>query len=124
MTRINSLDLALGALNGALTRVAARDDNPLTPDLVPAIAAALADEAADDPAMRHAANAEPWYASRVTWGALIAALAPILGIVFGRTIGADDQAAVVEFGTAAGALIGAGLALYGRWFARTPIGGG
>jgi len=116
MTRSNSLDLALGAVTGALARVAARSDNPLTPDLVPAIAAAVADEAAADPALRHAANSEAWYASRVTWGALIAAIAPILGMVLGRTIGMDD------LGTAAGTLIGAGLALYGRWFARTPIG--
>jgi len=122
MTRSSPLDLALGAVTGALARVAARSDNPLTPDLVPAIAAAVADEAAADPALRHAANSEAWYASRVTWGALIAAIAPILGIVLGRTIGADDQAAIVELGTAAGTLIGAGLALYGRWFARTPIG--
>ncbi|PPE80588.1 hypothetical protein C3941_08570 [Kaistia algarum] len=72
--------------------------------------------------MRHVTNAEPWYASRVTWGAIIAALAPILGLVLGRTVSVADQASIVEIGTAAGTLAGAGLALYGRWVAKTPIG--
>jgi hypothetical protein len=122
MAKPASLDILLGALDGALARVAARDDNPVTPDLVPAISAAVAAEAAQDPALRHVTNAEPWYASRVTWGAIIAALAPILGLALGRTVSVADQASIVEIGSAAGTLAGAGLALYGRWVAKTPIG--
>lgn len=122
MTKASMIDGLLGAVDVALTRVAARDDNAITPELVPAISAAIAAEAARDPVVQHAANAEPWYTSRVTWGAIIAALSPLIGLLLGRTVTAADQLAIVEFGTAAGSLVGAGMALYGRWLARAPIG--
>jgi hypothetical protein len=122
MAQPASLDILLGAVSGALARVAARSDNPVTPDLVPVLSQAILDEAVRDPAVQHATNSEPWYASRVTWGAMIAALAPIAGLVLGQTVTADDQASLVEIATAAGTLLGAGIALYGRWVAKAPIG--
>lgn len=122
MANSSTIDGLLSAVDTALSRVAARDDNAITPDLVPAISAAVAAEAARDPAIQHATNAEPWYTSRVTWGAIIAALSPLIGLLLGHTVTAADQLAIVEFGTAAGSLIGACMALYGRWVARVPIG--
>lgn len=120
MAQTSSLDILMGAVGGALARVAARDDNPLTPDLVPAITEAVA----ADPSLQHATNSEPWYASRVTWGAIIAALAPVVGLALGRVVTAADQATLAEFVSAGGALVGSGLALYGRWVATRPIGAG
>ena len=118
MSKLSTLQIVLGAVDCALGRLAARSDNALTPEVLPDIAA----EIAADPAVLHATNAEPWYASRVTWGAIIAALAPILGLALGRTVGAADQAALTEIVSAGGSLLGAALALYGRWVARVPIG--
>ena len=44
---------------------------PITPEQIAEDAAGAA-EAGADPAVQHATNGEPWYASRVTWGAIIA----------------------------------------------------
>lgn len=118
---LNPVDIVLGALEGAVGRMAGRDDNPLTPQMAPRITKAIIEEIAADPVVIHAANAEPWYASRVTWGAIIAALAPILGLGLGHAIPAEDQATLGEIAVAIGTLIGAGLTLYGRWRARAPI---
>jgi hypothetical protein len=122
MLNLNPLDILLGAVSGAIGRIALRDDVPLTVEAAPAVTKAILTEIASDPSIQHATNTEPWYASRVTWGAIIAALAPVLGLVLGHTVNADDQATLGELATAAGTLIGAGLALYGRWVAKAPIG--
>ncbi|WP_336799470.1 hypothetical protein [Kaistia sp. MMO-174] len=126
MTRLPSLnpvDIVLGALEGAVTRMAGRADNPLTPEIAPRISKAIVEEIVADPAVIHAANAEPWYVSRVTWGAIIAALAPILGLLLGHSISSEDQATLGQVAVAIGTLAGAGLTLYGRWRARAPLGG-
>lgn len=92
-----------------------------------AVAAAVAGEAADRagaalaPLLAHATNGEPWYRSRVTWGAIVAGLAPLAGL-FGEALSAEHQEGVVQVLVAAGTLAGAGLALWGRWQARRPIG--
>jgi hypothetical protein len=121
MPTLNPVEIMLGALSGAVTRMAGRPDVPLTPAAAPTITRALAEELAADPALRHAANAEPWYTSRVTWGAIIAGLSPILGLVLGHTLTAEDRGTLAEIAVALGTLTGAGLALYGRWRARTPL---
>jgi hypothetical protein len=121
MPTLNPVEILLGALSGAVTRMVGRPDVPLTAALAPTITRALEQELAADPALRHVANAEPWYASRVTWGAILAALSPILGLVFGHTLTSEDQASFAEIAVALGTLTGAGLALYGRWRARAPL---
>lgn len=121
MPTLNPIEIVLGALSGAVTRMAGRPDVPLSPAIVPTITRALEQELAADPALRHVANAEPWYASRVTWGAIIAALSPILGLVFGHALTAEDRGTLAEIAVALGTLTGAGLALYGRWCARAPL---
>lgn len=73
------------------------------------------------PVIEHLTNNEPWYQSRVTWGAIISAVVPILG-AFGIAtdwIKPDEFAAVI---VAVGGVVGAATTLYGRWKARKPIG--
>lgn len=119
---LNPVDIVFGALEGAVARMTGRSDSPLTREMAPRITRAIVEEMAADPAVIHAANAEPWYASRVTWGAIIAALAPLLGLVLGHAVSAEDQASLGEIAVAIGTLVGAGLTLYGRWRARAPLG--
>lgn len=69
----------------------------------------------------HATNNEPWYQSRVTWGAIISIATPALALVGVRAdiIPLDDAVNVtVAVGTAVGGLI----TIWGRWIARKPIG--
>jgi hypothetical protein len=68
-----------------------------------------------------ATNNEPWYRSRVTLGAILAAAAGVLGL-FGYAFPADVQGKVIELIIALGPVIGGAIALYGRWAARKPIG--
>ncbi|WP_040879029.1 hypothetical protein [Kaistia granuli] len=121
MPTLNPFDILLGAVGGAVARMVGRPDNPLTAEMAPTITRAIVEEIAADPAVRHAANAEPWYQSRVTWGAIIGATAPVLGLGLGHAPSPGDQASLVEIAVAVGSLTGAGLALYGRWRARTPL---
>lgn len=66
-------------------------------------------------------NAEPWYQSRVTWGAIIAVLAGLAGIM-GYTFDAADQATLVNAIVGAASIVGGLIAWYGRWVAKKPIG--
>ncbi len=96
-------------------------------------ATAIAEQAADiarvNPTVQNiaaqvvnATNNEPWYQSRVTWGALVAGAAGVAGL-FGVTIGDGERTVLVEGITAALSVVGAVTAIYGRWVARKPIGG-
>jgi hypothetical protein len=67
------------------------------------------------------ANQEPWYQSRVTWGAIIAVAGGLAGIG-GYSIGAEDQAQIVNGIVGVTTAVGGLLAWYGRWRARKPIG--
>ncbi|MEY9782259.1 hypothetical protein [Sinorhizobium fredii] len=73
------------------------------------------------PEIINATNSEPWYRSRVTLGAILAAAAGVLGL-FGVAFPADVQGKVIELVIALGPVVGGALALYGRWSARKPIG--
>lgn len=66
-------------------------------------------------------NQEPWYQSRVTWGALGSILLPILGVV-GVTTDVITLDEFVALGLAAGTTVSGLLTLYGRWVAKKPIG--
>lgn len=66
-------------------------------------------------------NNEPWYQSRVTWGAIIAVIAGLAGIA-GYTFGPDDQAAIVNAIVGITSAVGGLLSWYGRWKATKPIG--
>jgi hypothetical protein len=75
------------------------------------------------PIIANATNAEPWYQSRVTWGAILAGVAGILGI-FGKAdlLPAELQGRIIDGIVAAGPLIAMGVVLYGRYAAKKPIG--
>lgn len=73
------------------------------------------------PLLVNQANAEPWYQSRVTWGALVS-IGTGLATLAGFAIGPDDVEQIMVIGTAGGTLVGGLLTLYGRWKAKKPIG--
>ena len=61
------------------------------------------------------------WASKTFWGGLIAVLAGVLGF-FGYQLLPDDQAALVEGGSAVAAAIGGVIAIWGRVKASKKIG--
>lgn len=76
-----------------------------------------------EPVVLNATNMEPWYQSRVTWGAILAGVAGVLGVLgYGDLLPAELQGRIVEGAVAAAPLISAGVVIYGRWAARRPIG--
>lgn len=100
-------------------QVAERQTTALSPFEVPAVTNAVVKEIL--PAVAHATNTEPWYQSRVTWGAIGAIVLPLIGF-FGVT---SDIISLDEFvvgGMALGSAVSGALTLYGRWKARKPIG--
>lgn len=85
----------------------------------PAIVEAVTKQIA--PEIISATNNEPWFRSRVTWGAIASIVLPILG-AFGVTADIIDADQFAAIGLAAGTVAGGLLTLYGRWKARKPIG--
>lgn len=86
---------------------------------VPAIANKVL--AAVEPVIAHATNSEPWYQSRVTWGAIASIALPLLG-AFGVTTDVISADQFVALGLALGTAAGGVLTLYGRWVAKKPLG--
>lgn len=108
------------------TKIAAAVINAVGDPAVPAQPAAAAPiidavTAKIAPEIISATNNEPWYQSRVTLGAILAASAGLLG-VFGYAFPAEVQGKVIDLVIALGPVIGGAIALYGRWAARKPIG--
>ena len=64
-----------------------------------------------------------WWASKTVWGGLIALVAGALG-VFGYTLLPDDQAALIDGGSAVAASLGGIIAIWGRVCASKQIGNG
>jgi len=106
-------------ITGALVRAAAAPSNSLQPSEVNGVAGQVI--AAVAPIVAHATNTEPWYQSRVVWGAIVSALVPILGAIGVATDWIDPNTAV-NTGIALGSVIGGVLTLYGRLRAKKPIG--
>lgn len=73
------------------------------------------------PIVEHLSNTEPWYQSRVTWGAIGAVALPILGVL-GVTADIIEPDEFVALGVAAGTVLSGLITLYGRYVARKPIG--
>jgi len=67
----------------------------------------------------HATNSEPWFLSRVTWGAIIAILGGLTTEANLLMTGEGDLTAHL---TALSAVAGGVTTLYGRWVAKKPIG--
>ena len=74
------------------------------------------------PTIDHLTNNEPWYQSRVTWGVLIAAFATMVKPFTGEIFDAQQTVEIVDAFTSGGQLFGFGLTLYGRYFAKKPLG--
>jgi hypothetical protein len=130
-TRINPVLLPLILLDvlGSAIRGAAADPAvPLAPRDVAVLQQDLAARVKSDPRFQdvadhvaHATNAEPWYQSRVTWGAIVAGAASVASAL-GLTLGPEERDLAVGVLASAGGLFGAVLTLYGRWIARRPLG--
>ena len=114
----SSTDTVQAAIAAALTDRMQRGEPVAHPG---ATSAALVDALRHDPAVLHALNAEPWYRSRVTLGALLSMLAPVVGL-FGVELSSASQEALIALAIALGGVVGPALTLYGRWIATRPLG--
>lgn len=64
-------------------------------------------------------NSEPWFQSRVTLGSVASVMGAVTALLNMFATGDFDP---VIAGGAIATLLGAGVALYGRWFAKKAIG--
>ncbi len=64
---------------------------------------------------------KPWYASKAVWGGLVAVAAPVASYALHVTIGAGDQATLVDALAGIGSGVGGLLAVYGRVTATRAI---
>lgn len=102
----------------AVVQASADPTNNLAPTDVAPVTAAVAAKVV--PVVLSATNNEPWYQSRVTWGAIASITLPLLGVL-GVTSDVVDADTLVAIGMAAGSAVGGLLTLYGRWRARKPL---
>lgn len=103
----------------AVSDVVALPNVNADPSAVPAITAAVMDEV--QPRIEYLTNTEAWWQSRTTVGALIIIVSRLLAH-FGHDIPADLHGAVLDLIIAFGPYFGAGLALWGRWISKKPMG--
>ena len=68
-------------------------------------------------------ESKPWYASTTVWGGIIAAVSPLIGVIFHVNL-ASEATAISDALAALGAGIGGLIAVYGRTKASTTIGTG
>lgn len=99
--------------------VAVDPNTRLTPAEAGPVAKAITAEVL--PGVLHATNNEPWYQSRVTWGAIVSIGIGLLG-TFGVATDWIDPNQAISLGLGVGSVIGGVITLYGRWKARKPIG--
>ncbi|GAB4068356.1 hypothetical protein KHC28_15610 [Ancylobacter sonchi] len=92
------------------------------------IAGQVLSELSRQPAVRdalarldHRTNAEPWYQSRVTLGALVALVGGLYALALDIADGSPPS--VEALTSQLTAILGAVTVLYGRWRARKPLGG-
>lgn len=69
----------------------------------------------------HLTNSEPWYQSRVTWGAIISILFAVLPVV-GVQLDWIDRDTATNIGLALGGAVGGLVTLWGRYVSQKPIG--
>lgn len=115
MDRKDAFNTVRAVATEAVRNTAEQHDNSLSPRDAPVVAEAVTQKLA--PIIAHATNNEPWYQSRVTWGAILAAAAPIA-----VALGFDISWINSETLAALGAGVGAAITIYGRWRARKPLG--
>jgi hypothetical protein len=83
----------------------------------PEVREAVAEEVG--PVIEHLTNNEPWFRSRVTWGAIFAILGGVATI---GTAVANGETNLELYSTAGMSILGGVSTIWGRWAARKPIG--
>lgn len=118
----------LPAIGEIVQQVIRSPRNDAPPAQAPLIAAEVERQVRESAAVRevaaqveYATNAEPWYQSRVTIGAIVSIGAGVCGLL-GLAVSPQDVETIVAVATAAGTLVGGLVTLYGRWVAKTPLG--
>ena len=110
-------------IQAAVTKSVMKDEVAAQPSAARPIAAEVIK--AIVPILVHLSSNEKWWQSRVTLGALAAAVAGILSL-FGFVYTSDDQKLWVEVVFQLAPVIlslgGGALAWYGRWKAKKPLG--
>jgi hypothetical protein len=76
---------------------------------------------ATDPSLQAEIAPKPWYQSKGIWGAIVAVVAPLIGLASGYTIDNDQQAFIVEVVSNLAAAVGGVLAFIGRKNATKEI---
>lgn len=122
-----AIDHRIGASVADALKAIARDKTTdMSMDDVPEAVDAVVQRL--EPTLSGLINAEPWYRSRVTWGAIIAGVGGLAGIA-GYTLDAEDQRVLVDSAvatvgviSAAASVVGSLVAWWGRWRAKRPIG--
>lgn len=107
------------AIAAGVTRAATDTSVASQPRDVGVVTAKVVKEVA--PIVDHLTNNEPWFRSRVTWGAIASIALPLLG-AFGVSSDIIDADQFVALGLALGTAAGGVFTLYGRWKAKKPIG--
>lgn len=116
---MNALTLAFNMILPSVIEALKRDDVPMPQADAVRVAEQVAAKVA--PVIVSQANQEPWYQSRVTWGALLS-IATGIAALFGIVISPEDIELFIGIAMAAGTVIGGAITLYGRWKAKKPIG--
>jgi len=103
----------------AVSQAVAQPTVAADPSAVPAITDAVMQEV--QPRIEYLTNTEPWWQSRTTLGAMIIIASRLLAH-FGYAIPEELHGAILDLIIAFGPYFGAGLALWGRWISKKPLG--
>jgi len=115
----NLIGAAVSTLFPVILKELLKGNAPVHPNNAEDVARAAAEAVA--PVLVNKTNSEPWYQSRVTWGALVS-IGTGVAALFGFTIAPQDADLILAVGAAGGTVIGGVLTLWGRWAAKKPIG--
>jgi hypothetical protein len=109
------------AVGAAVDRLAASPNTQVHPADRDAVTAVVAAEVSKelDSRLKHTANQEPFYKSRVTIGALGSIFSGIAILLTSIGSGSFDP---TQLGLAVTSILGGVFAIYGRWVAVKPLG--
>lgn len=123
-----------GTIQKSLDTQATKDSNQMSASDAAKVAPPVANDVEKEvvrqvqPIIDHLTNQEPWYQSRVTWGAILAGVAGLANLA-GYSFSIEDQQywvdttmQAVTLITGIASLLGGAYAWYGRWRAQKPIG--
>ena len=109
------------AVERSIEATALRPDVAIAAEMASTVAPQLTKAVMATPEMQFATNKEPWFQSYVIVGSLVTLVAGSYGLVLDFTDGTLPT--VADLTPQLAGIFGAGVALYGRWFATKPIGG-